>query len=96
MTYPVPTNEAERVTVVESYQITDTPPEISYDDLAELAAQICACPIGLVNIIADTKEWLKATGGCPTALPRLGDDHVHRLQRFYPPCGEGGAARADQ
>jgi class 3 adenylate cyclase len=71
MTYPVPTNETERVTVVESYQITDTPPEISYDDLAELAAQICACPIGLVNIIADTKEWLKAKYGLPPNLAYL-------------------------
>ena len=35
MHYPVPENEAERVAVVESYQITDTPPELSYDDIAE-------------------------------------------------------------
>jgi class 3 adenylate cyclase len=71
MTYPVPVNEAERVAAVDSYQVTDTPPEISYDDLAELAAQICSCPIGLVNIIADTKEWLKAKYGLPPNLAYL-------------------------
>lgn len=71
MEYPVPENEAERVAVVEGYGIIGTPPEISYDDIAELAAQLCGCPIGLVNIIADTKEWLKAKYGLPPNLSYL-------------------------
>ena len=73
MTYPVPDNEAERVAAVETYHVTDTPPELSYDDIAELAAEICQCPVGLVNVIADTHEWLKAKYGLPpnlTYLPR--------------------------
>ena len=71
--YPVPNNEAERVTALETYHVADTPPETSYDDIAELAAQICHCPIGLINLIADTREWLKAKYGLPpdlTYLPR--------------------------
>lgn len=71
MTFPVPDNEAERVTAVESYHVTDTPPELSYDDIAELAAEICHCPVGLVNIIADTHEWLKAKYGLPPNLAYL-------------------------
>ena len=71
MDYPVPMNEAERIAAVESYRVTDTPPELSYDDIAELAAQLCACPIGLVNIIADSKEWLKAKYGLPPNLAYL-------------------------
>ena len=73
MTYPIPENEVERVAAVETYHVTDTPPEVSYDDIAELAAEICHCPVGLVNIIADTQEWLKAKYGLPpnlTYLPR--------------------------
>ncbi len=73
MTYPIPDNEVERVAAVETYHVTDTPPELSYDDIAELAAQICQCPVGLINIIADTREWLKAKYGLPpnlTYLPR--------------------------
>jgi class 3 adenylate cyclase len=66
--YPTPENEPERVTAVESYQITDTAPEVSYDDIAELAAQICECPVGMINIIADTHEWLKAKYGLPPNL----------------------------
>ncbi len=68
MDYPVPANEAERVEAVQAYDITDTPPELSYDDIAELAAQVCQCPIGMINIIADTREWLKAKYGLPPDL----------------------------
>ena len=61
--YPVPDNEVERVAAVETYHVTDTPPELQYDDITELAAQICQCPIGLINIIADKHEWLKSKYG---------------------------------
>ncbi len=61
--YPTPIKEVERVAAIESYHVIDTPPEAAYDDIAELAAQICQCPVGLINIIADTREWLKAKCG---------------------------------
>ena len=66
--YPVPDNEVERVAAVETYHVTDTPPELQYDDITELAAQICQCPIGLINIIADKHEWLKSKYGLPPDL----------------------------
>jgi adenylate cyclase len=69
--YPTPDNEVERVEAVETYHVTDTPPEVGYDDIAELAAQICHCPVGLINIIADTQEWLKAKYGLPPNLSYL-------------------------
>ena len=71
MMYPLPGNEIERLAAVETYQVTDTPPEVSYDDISELAAQICQCPVGLINIIADTREWLKAKYGLPPNLSYL-------------------------
>jgi adenylate cyclase len=69
--YPVPANEIERISAVKTYQITDTAPEISYDDIAELAANICQCPVGMINIIADDQEWLKAKYGLPPNLSYL-------------------------
>ena len=71
--HPVPQNESHRLAAVDAYQITNTPTETCYDDIAELAAQICECPVGVINIIGDTKEWLKAKYGLPpnlTFLPR--------------------------
>jgi len=73
MTYPIPDNEVHRIAAVQSYHVADTPPEVAYDDIAELAAEICHCPVGLINIIADKQEWLKAKYGLPpnlTYLPR--------------------------
>ncbi len=73
MSYPVPANEKERIEAFRSYEIAATPPELAYDDVAELAAEICGCPIGLVNLIEDENEWLKAKYGLPpdvTCLPR--------------------------
>jgi adenylate cyclase len=73
MTYPIPDNEVERIAAVQTYHVTDTSPEIAYDDIAELAAEICHCPVGMINIIADKQEWLKAKYGLPpnlTYLPR--------------------------
>lgn len=67
-TYPIPDNETDRVAAIGAYAITDTPPEVAYDDIAELAARICECPIGLINIVADTREWLKAKYGLPPNL----------------------------
>ena len=71
MNYPVPETETARVSAVESYAIADTPPEPGYDDIAELAAQLCGCPIGLINVVADTREWLKAKYGLPPNLSYL-------------------------
>jgi len=71
MTYPIPDNEIERIAVVETYRVTGTAPELAYDDIAELAAQICQCPVGLINIIADTREWLKAKYGLPPNISYL-------------------------
>jgi len=71
MDYPVPANEIERVAAVETYRVTDTPPEVAYDDIAELAAEICRCPVGMINVIADTQEWLKAKYGLPPTLAYL-------------------------
>jgi adenylate cyclase len=68
MGFPIPENETARVRAVESYEIVDTPPELAYDDIARLAAQICACPVGFINFIADTREWLKAKYGLPATL----------------------------
>lgn len=40
MNFPIPSNEADRVAALRSYGILDSPPEIGYDDVSELAAQI--------------------------------------------------------
>lgn len=73
MDYPITDNEAERVKAVRSYGVVGSASEPAYDDLADLAAQITAAPIAFVNIMDETKAWLKAKHGLPpeiTDVPR--------------------------
>lgn len=70
---PVPPNDVERIAALKRYGILDTPPEFAYDALAELAAQICGCPVALLGLIDETRDWFKAKYGLPadmTAAPR--------------------------
>lgn len=43
-----------------SYQILDTEPEAAFDDITEVAAVCCGCPVGIVSCA----PW-------PAALPAL-------------------------
>ncbi len=56
-------NEATRLKVLHQYQILDTSPEQAFDDLAFLAAQVCATPISLINFIDANRQWFKAKVG---------------------------------
>jgi adenylate cyclase len=65
MSFPVPANEAERLAAVRSLNILDTAPDIAYDEISELAAQICGCPVAYVSFMDDDRLWLKAKYGLP-------------------------------
>jgi class 3 adenylate cyclase len=65
MTYPVPANEPERAAAVRATGLLDSAPEIAYDDIGELAAQICQCPVSYVGFMDDDRLWLKAKYGLP-------------------------------
>ena len=65
MSFPVPANEAERLAAVRAIKILDTAPDIAYDEIGELAAQICQCPVAYVAFMDDDRLWLKAKYGLP-------------------------------
>ena len=73
MRYPMPGNEAERLAALRAYNVLDTAPEMAYDDITELAAQICECPVAVIGMIDETRDWKKSRYGLPpgfTELPR--------------------------
>ena len=45
----MPVNEADRLAALALYEVVDTPPEFAHDALTELAAQICNCPVALLQ-----------------------------------------------
>lgn len=55
--------EAERLAALDRYKILDTPRELAFDDLTELASEICRTPIAVVNLIAEGRQWFKAEVG---------------------------------
>jgi signal transduction histidine kinase/CheY-like chemotaxis protein len=55
--------ERQRLDALRRYQILDTPRETAFDEIAELAAQICAAPIAVVNLIDEGRQFFKAEVG---------------------------------
>lgn len=73
MSYPTPENEAERNEVLRSYRVMDTPVEEAFEDICQLAAQICECPVAYVSFIEEDRFWFKSKYGLPadfTGCPR--------------------------
>src|SRR5262249_413558 len=65
---PIPENERDRLTGLEAYDVIGTPPEVDFDDIAEMAGQICSCPVSLINLIAEKWEWFKGKYGLPMEM----------------------------
>jgi GAF domain-containing protein len=60
---PTHTREAERLKALADYHVLDSAPEDAFDDLAKLAGQICGCPISLITLIDEKRQWFKARVG---------------------------------
>ena len=79
---PIPANDAERVAVVRSYELFDTPPELVYDEIAEILSQVCDCPIAVVGLMDETEDYYKAVAGSESDIrwaPREQNICAHTL-----------------
>ncbi|WP_169567867.1 adenylate/guanylate cyclase domain-containing protein [Sneathiella limimaris] len=63
--YPVPDNEVDRNKSLRAYRVMDSPPEIYFDEIGQLAAQICECPVSYVSFIEEDRFWFKSKYGLP-------------------------------
>jgi GAF domain-containing protein len=63
MKAPLPKNEKKRLNVLWQYDLLDTVPEEVFDDLTDLAAQICEAPVALISLVDEDRQWFKSTIG---------------------------------
>lgn len=63
MKAPTPPNESRRIAALREYQLLDTPPEQSFDDITALAAAICRVPIAMMVLLDSERQWFKSRIG---------------------------------
>ncbi|MES2467497.1 MAG: PAS domain S-box protein [Verrucomicrobiota bacterium] len=59
----LPSREGSRLAALHSYEVLDTLPEESLDDLTKLAAHICGVPTALISLIDENRQWFKSRVG---------------------------------
>jgi GAF domain-containing protein len=58
-----PENESARVEALKRYDILDTPPDGSFDNITNLAAKLFNMPIAIVSLVDEDRIWFKSTYG---------------------------------
>lgn len=59
----IPNNEVDRIIALQRYNLLDTPPENTFDNLATIATQIFQVPISLIALIDEKRIFFKANIG---------------------------------
>ena len=60
---PTSWRERDRLAALERYAILDTPLEPLFDEMSQLAADVCEAPIAIINFIGQDRQWFKAEVG---------------------------------
>ena len=63
MKAPLPCNESARLEALRQYHVLDTAPEAAFDELTQLAAQICQTPMASLTFIDKDRQWHKSNFG---------------------------------
>nr|CCA22733.1 conserved hypothetical protein [Albugo laibachii Nc14] len=82
---PLPPLEAERLDVLNSFNIMDTPNEDVFDIICDLASNALKCPIAAISLLAEDREWFKASVGlAQNEIPRSVSFCAHALMTKEP------------
>ena len=60
---PFPENEVKRLDALQKYNILDTLPELSFDDITRLASHISRSPVALISLVDKERQWFKSKIG---------------------------------
>ncbi len=67
---PLPVDEIERLKDLDQYGLLDTAPEAEYDQLTELAAEICQTPMAALSVVEIGRQCFKSSVGLPVRQTR--------------------------
>jgi two-component system, cell cycle sensor histidine kinase and response regulator CckA len=68
---PIPPDDAERLEALQSFRILDNAPLPTFDELVQLAAEICQVPMAFVSLVDKDREFfLSSVGSDVTESPR--------------------------
>lgn len=56
-------NESERIQVLKKYEILDTPPDASLDNITKMAAELLGMPMALISLVDKDRVWFKSKYG---------------------------------
>ncbi len=59
----IPEFEEDRLNELYAYHILDSRPDSSFDELADLTAEVCEAPIALISLVDESRQWFKARVG---------------------------------
>lgn len=63
--------DPKRLATLEDYGIIGTPPEPAFDDIVQVAKELCHTPVALISFVEADRQWFKAIAGfeaCETPL----------------------------
>jgi len=69
--FPLPPDEDQRIAALARYHILDSAAEPLFDDITQLASDICDTPISVLTLVDAKRQWFKSARGLPvTETPR--------------------------
>lgn len=86
-------NEADRLAALYRYRILDTPDEPEFDEITELAAEICGLPMALLSLVDASRRWFKRRVGLDVEQTGRGVSFCAIRQRpglYSPPAAGAG------
>ncbi|HEY0307781.1 MAG TPA: GAF domain-containing protein, partial [Acidobacteriaceae bacterium] len=69
-------DEDARLKALQLYEVLDTPPDATLDDITRLTAQICGTPMAAISLVEIDRVWFKS---------RIGIE-VPQIPRAFAPC----------